>query len=73
MAAPESSESNKKVFIYNYSFQTREELVLVVEVLGGVSLPKAVEYVSEATHLIVNDDCTLVCLKALGFLLSGKH
>lgn len=75
MAAPESSELNKKVFIYNYSFpiEKREELGLIVEELGGTSLPKAVEYVSEATHLIVDEDCSVVCLKALGFLLSGKH
>ena len=55
MAAPESSELIKKVFIYNYSFQTREELVVMAEELGGVPLPKAVEYVSEATHLIVDE------------------
>ena len=75
MAAPESSELNKKVFIYNSSFpiEKREELGRIVEALGGVSLPKAVEYVSEATHLIVDEDCTMVFLKDLGFLLSGKH
>ena len=74
MAAPESSELNKKVFIYKSSFsiEKREELGIIVEALGGVSLPIAVEYVSEATHPIVDEDCTMVFLKDLGFLLSGK-
>ena len=75
MAAPESSELNKKVFIYNSSFpiEKREELGRIVEALGGVSVPIAVEYVSEATHLIVDEDCTMVFLKDLGFLLSGNR
>ena len=63
------------MFIYKSSFsiEKREELGIIVEALGGVSLPIAVEYVSEATHLIVDEDCTMVFLKDLGFLLSGKH
>ena len=74
MAAPESSKLNKKVLIYKTSFsiEKREELGLIVEALGGVSLPKAVEYVSEATYLIVDEHCTMVFLKDLGFLLSAK-